>query len=198
MANRKYDYPIASLHAYRNKFDVSHSVKGSFKHGRLIPFDVMEILPGDTISCDLASIIRMSTPIAPIMDNIHMQYDAWYVPNRLVDDHFEQIMGANKDGAWLTDEGTYVVPKVPCAAGAVTDYISPMSIGDYMGLPISGTGRGLVSVYPGRGYSLIWNENYRSQVVSAPLPIDHSSNNKVLVSDVDYTTRPVIIKISSR
>lgn len=179
MSNRKYEYPIDSLHAYRTKFDMSHTLKGSFNHGLLIPFDVIEVLPGDTIKIDVASIIRMSTPIAPIMDNIHMFLSAWFIPNRLVYDNWEQLQGANKDGAWIDDANTYVNPT------CTLPIFNGQTIADYMGLPvgIDLEDAGIdVSALPGRGYALLWNENFRSEVVSAPLPIDHSSNDRVLVS----------------
>lgn len=179
MSNRKYEYPVDSLHAYRTKFDMSHGVKGSFNHGLLIPFDTIEVLPGDTFKVDVASIIRMSTPIAPIMDNVHMFLSAWFVPNRLVFDNWEQVMGANKDGAWLTDMNEYVVPEVE------VPIFNGQTIGDYMGLPVGIDLEDIsfgVSALPARGYAMIWNENFRSEVVSAPLPIDHSSNGRVLVS----------------
>lgn len=184
MANRKYEYPVDSLHAYRTKFSMDHSLKGSFNHGEFVPFDVIEVLPGDTFKIDLATIVRMSTPIAPIMDNIHMFVSAWFVPNRLVYDNWEQLMGANKDGAWITDEGSYVTPYVTDINIPSPASVGYVSIGDYMGLPV-GTGytNKKINALPARAYALIWNENFRSEVVSAPLPIDHSANNRVLVDN---------------
>ena len=177
MSKKDYAVPMNQLtHSYRTKFDMSHTVKGSFKHGELIPFDIIEVLPGDTFKIDLASIIRMSTPIAPIMDNISMQIGVYFVPNRIVFDNWEQLMGVNKDGAWLTDEGTYVVP------ANYFDGLSAGCIGDYLGLPKGVSDSSTkVSSLPGRGLALIWNEYYRSPVVSAPLPVDHSASVNVLV-----------------
>ena len=34
----------------RSKFDMSHTIKTTFNAGDLVPFDVMEVLPGDTFN----------------------------------------------------------------------------------------------------------------------------------------------------
>ena len=96
----RFVYPSSSISYGRTKFKMPHKHKTSFYHGQLIPLDAFEVLPGDTFKLNVASLIRMSTPIAPIMDDIEMHIAAYFVPNRLVFENWEELMGANKTGAW--------------------------------------------------------------------------------------------------
>ena len=184
MSNKTYVYPAKTLSQSRNKFKMPHQHKTSFNHGLLIPLDVIEVLPGDTFKMDLATLIRMSTPIAPIMDNITMHIAAYFVPNRLTFENWEQLMGANKTGAWTQDPNTYDVPT--CSMSGI---LNEDAIGCYMGLP--GNVAGAISALPGRAYYLIWNEFYRNQNVSAPYAVDLSDSGDILVGELSpaYTSQ---------
>lgn len=68
MANKKdFSYNPVGLSRERTKFALPFNHKTSFKLGELIPLACIDILPGDTFSSKVASVIRMSSPIAPIM-----------------------------------------------------------------------------------------------------------------------------------
>ena len=70
MANKKdFSYNPVGLSRERTKFALPFNHKTSFKLGELIPLACIDILPGDTFSSKVASVIRMSSPIAPIMDH---------------------------------------------------------------------------------------------------------------------------------
>ena len=84
MASQKNFAITPSVSISRSKFRRPSQHKTTFKLGDIVPIYVDEILPGDTVSLDLSALIRMSTPVAPIMDNIFVDYYAFFVPNRLV------------------------------------------------------------------------------------------------------------------
>lgn len=114
--------------------------KTTFNNGDLIPIYSEEILPGDTLKLDLGSVVRMSTPVKPIMDNIFLDVFAFFIPNRLVWKHWEDFMGANKVGPWRsTIEYTLpqtIAPQNSGSAGSsfnVTNYHQ----GDYFTKPIA-------------------------------------------------------------
>ena len=65
----------------RSKFVRNQSIKTSFNCGELIPFYVDEVLPGDSMSIDTSKVVRLSTPLTPIMDNIWMDTYFFFVPN---------------------------------------------------------------------------------------------------------------------
>ena len=176
MSSKTFIYPQKTLTQSRSKFKMPHRLTTSFFHGDFNVFKCYEVLPDDTFSLDVASLIRMSTPIAPIMSDITMHLAAYFIPARLVYDNWEQLMGTNKDGAWTADDNTYVVPHAECTGA---QFVS-RKLGGQLGL------FGHYQKYnalPGRCYYLVWNEFYRSQVVSAPYAIDHSSADKILVDD---------------
>ena len=49
--------------------------KTTFDAGKLIPFYIDEVLPGDTFNVKATLFGRLATPINPVMDNIKL--DSW-------------------------------------------------------------------------------------------------------------------------
>lgn len=167
MANQKNFAITPSVSISRSKFKRPSQHKTSFNLGDIVPIYLdADILPGDTVSLDLASLVRMSTPIAPIMDNIFIDYYAFFVPNRLVWNNWKKFMGEN-----TTSFGAAVEPTYPVVEYGDDDPIVGV-LGDYFGLPYLGDGVfAEVSALPGRAYALIYNEWFRDQNLIAPVVI---------------------------
>ena len=85
----------------RSTFDRSSSVKLSFNVGDIIPFYVDEVLPGDTFSVESSRVVRMQTLLTPVMDNIYLDTYFFFVPNRLVWNHWREFNGENTQSACL-------------------------------------------------------------------------------------------------
>jgi len=126
-----------------------------FDAGYLVPFFVDEALPGDTYKVDVSTVARLATLVVPLMDNIHLDFFFFAVPNRLVWNNWKKFCGEKTNPA---DTTTYVVPRVNTPAGGW----SIGSLGDYFGLPTGVSGLS-VSALPFRAYNLIWNEWFRDQ-----------------------------------
>lgn len=185
MASQKNFAITPSVSISRSKFRRPSQHKTSFNLGDIVPIYVdCDILPGDTVSMDLASLVRMSNPVAPIMDNIYIDYYAFFVPNRLVWDDWKKFMGENDTsyGA-VTSEPIY--PNISIN-GFISGYygsgISTGSLGDYLGLPVGLTGAVSgnfvsVSAIPGRCYYLIYSEWFRDQNLINPVIVDKRSGN---------------------
>lgn len=156
-----------NLDISRSRFVRSSSVKTSFNAGELIPFYVDEVLPGDTFSVDDSKVIRMSTLLTPIMDNLYLDTYYFFVPNRLVWSHWREFMGENTQSAWLPAV-EYTVPQIN--APSETGW-NVGTIADYMGIPIGVSGLS-VSALPFRAYTLICNEWFRDQNLTDPLYYD--------------------------
>lgn len=157
-------------------------VKTTFNYGDLIPVYVDEILPGQSSKMSIGSLVRMSTPMFPVMDSSYMDLYAFFVPNRLVWDHWEQFMGENKDSAWVSEE-TYSIPTL-YMDDFPDEYFSEGSLMDYMGLPteVYFADDPYISALPFRAYALIWNEWYRDQNYQNPLRLntgDDDEDNRV-------------------
>lgn len=75
----------------RSKQNLSHRYKGSFNAGKLYPlWSYSDILPGDTIKLNLASLIRMSTPIGPVMDDMYADVYCFFTPHKLTMQRYSQ------------------------------------------------------------------------------------------------------------
>lgn len=175
----------------RSTFDRSNSVKTSFNLGEIIPFYLEEILPGDTYKVKTAKIARMQTLKTPMMDNVFLDTYYFFVPNRLIWNHWKQFCGENTESAWIP-ETEYNVPKIAAPSGGWTTG----TVADYMGIP---TGKNLtVNAMPIRAYALICNEWFRDENNSDPLVIEtgdstvNGSNGNSFVTDVAKGGKPYI------
>ncbi len=170
-----------SVDIQRSKFERNSDVKFSFNVGDLVPFYVDEVLPGDTFSIDTSKVVRMQPLVAPIMDNMYLDTYWFFVPNRLVWEHWKNFCGENTTTKWIPSV-EYNVPKVSGVIAEMQqptpDCWQPGDIADYMGIPICSSGVNTagetlqVNALPFRGYALIWNEFFRDQNLQDPIPID--------------------------
>jgi hypothetical protein len=162
-----HDYGAPKLRIGRSQFKRDHTHKTAFDVGDLVPYFVDEVLPGDTFTCKLNSFIRILSPLdAPIMDNIEVDIDFFFVPNRLLWNNWEAFLGAH-DAAGAQDTD-YTIPKIN--TGTFSD---DRRIANYMGIPLGADAADNdVSALPFRAYRLIYNEWYRDQNLIDELVID--------------------------
>lgn len=174
----------------RSKFDRSTQHKTTFNTGDLIPIFVDEVLPGDTMVMDISSVIRMATPIYPVMDNAFLDVYFFAVPNRLVWEHWREFMGENRLTHW-EQPTEYAIPQITAPSGGWTKG----TIADYMGIP-TGVGNISISALPFRAYALIWNEWFRDQNLKDPCLISmdettqNGSNGTNYIQDVQLGGMP--------
>lgn len=155
-----------SVNISRSTFDRSFNVKTTFNAGKLIPFYIDEVLPGDTFSDKTSMVVRMTTPIFPVMDDCYLDYYYFFVPNRLVWDNWQRFMGENDMSAWTS---TFDKP-LPTVTIPAESNLKNTTF-DYFGLPAtSGFGGNTVEVnaLPFRAYQLIWNTRFRSENLQNP------------------------------
>lgn len=175
---------VPRLDITRSRFKRRQDVKLTLNAGQLIPFYVDEVLPGDTFSIDQAAIIRMTTPIFPVMDNCHMDIYYFNVPCRILWEHFKRFMGENDTGPWAQTQ-EYTIPQVKVTGTAEKPAPYEGSIMDYMGIPTK-VSKGedttfSVNALPFRAYAMIWQEWFRDQNV------DNPAINSTADATVDYT-----------
>lgn len=162
---------VPRLDITRSRFKRRQDVKLTMNAGQLIPFYVDEVLPGDTFSIDQAAIIRMTTPIFPVMDNCHMDIYYFNVPCRILWKNFKRFMGENDAGPWAQTQ-EYTIPQVKVTGTAEKPAPYEGSIMDYMGIPTKVSHNGgtsfTVNALPMRAYAMIWQEWFRDQNVDNP------------------------------
>ena len=181
--NSRFALNPTNLDISRSRFQRDCTVKTSFNVGDIIPFFVDEVLPGDTFSIDTAKVCRMQTPLAPIMDNLYLDTYYFFVPNRLVWEHWKQFNGENTESAWIP-QTEYSVPQI--TAPADTGW-SVGTIADYFGIPTGVPGIS-VNALPFRAYALICNEWFRDQNLCDPLNIPVSDATVAGVNTGTYVT----------
>lgn len=169
--NESHFNQVPNLEITRSRFKRDQDIKLTFDAGKLIPFYVDEVLPGDTFSVDQSAIIRMTTPIFPVMDNAYLDYYYFFVPNRILWDHWKEFMGEVTDEPWVQTV-EYTVPTIKIKGTSDTDKLpKEASILDYMGIPTKFVGAGKtaeINALPIRAYVKIWAEWFRDQNVDNP------------------------------
>lgn len=166
----------------RSIFDRSSGHKTTFNTGDLIPIYVDEVLPGDTFTMDMGMAMRMATPIFPVMDNLSLDVQFYFVPNRLVWEHWAEMLGENNTTAW-EQPTEYTIPQIEAPADGWTEG----TIADYMGLPTKVGGLS-VSALPFRAYCKIWNDWWRDENLKQPAMINMDETTVTGVNTGNYVT----------
>jgi hypothetical protein len=167
-----------AMYMRRTKFDRSHVYKTTFNSGKLIPVFVDEVLPGDTTRMSVNYFARLATPVKPIMDNIYLDWFFFFVPNRLVWEHWQNFCFEQEDPDDSTD---YVIPTVTASGNSDNAYVG--SLWDYFGLPVNTTGTlSEISALPFRSVYLIYNEWFRDENLQKSVKIQKGDANEVLDS----------------
>lgn len=157
----------------RSRFDLSHGVKTSGNVGTLYPFEVQEVVPGDTFKVHTASVSRLTSQfLRPVMDNLFLDTYWFFVPSRLLYDKFVNVFGENTESAWANTV-EYQTPQIP--EGQV---FQPKTVGDYLHLNANGGPHPAVSVLPFRAFAKIYNEWFRDQNNVAPMHIQTGEYNE--------------------
>lgn len=187
-----FDSNPINLDISRSTFNRNFSVKTSFNVGDIIPFMVDEVLPGDTFNVNTSKVVRLQTLLTPVMDNIYLDTYYFFVPNRLVWEHWKNFNGENTASAWIPGV-EYEVPQLTAPVGGW----EVGTIADYFGIP---TGKANLSVnaLPFRAYAKIMNEWFRDQNLQQPLniPSDETTvtgvNTATFVTDIAKGGKPYI------
>ena len=139
----------------RSSFKRSHTVKTTLDAGRLVPFYIDEVYPGDTFNCKATLFGRMATPIVPAMDNAYMDTFFFFVPYRLLWKHWKEFNGENPLAGYQSTE--YEVPQMTATNAQV------QTLWDYFGFPTDVKNQLSVSAFPFRAYWKIYNDWFRDE-----------------------------------
>lgn len=164
----------------RSTFDRSKSTKTTIKVGKLTPFYLDEVLPGDTFNIDMNFIARGVTPLYPTMDNAVIDTYFFFVPNRLVWKDWEKFNGFNENPWHQSQE--ILIPSlndinIRVTSGSIDagrlSYSKPQDLAAYLGIPgiqfssnlTTATQKLLpdINLLPFRSYAKIWNDWFRDQ-----------------------------------
>lgn len=160
---------VAPLKIPRSAFRRDFTRRTTFNPDTLVPIFVDEILPGDQVNLSMTALTRLSTPVKPIMDNLHLETFWFFIPNRLVWENWEKFQGQKTNPS---DSTVYTIPVLDkTKAPMSTTGFTTQSIFDYLGLPILVTGLSSVSALFNRAVDLCWNEWFRDENLQNSLTI---------------------------
>ena len=168
--NARFSTAPIDIDINRSRFHRPSTHKTTMNASYLVPIYIDEILPGDTFDMNQATLARMATPIFPVMDDCWLDIFYFFVPNRLVYDHWKQLMGENNVSAWEQDI-PYEVPTFNTAINVVGRKYKAGGVGDHFGIPPE-INFVPASALPFRAYRLIWNEWFRDQNLQDPLLVN--------------------------
>lgn len=141
----------------RSSFRRNMTYKTTFDAGYLNCVYLDEVLPGDTFNFSLTPYLRILSPLKyPILDNLKVDFQAYFVPVRLVYDEYEEFFGSSKgqSGHWEYDD-SHLMPGITSPSGGWT----AGSLADQFGIPI-GVNDLRVNALPFRCYNRIINDWY--------------------------------------
>lgn len=147
----------------RARFKRDFSLLTTMNEGDLVPIYCDEVLPADTAKIDLNALMRMSTPLYPVMDNCYCDFYFFFIPSRLLWEHFENLMGQNDSTFWA-ESVEYTTPKTTAPSGGW----NVGTLADYFGIP-TGVENLQVNSLPFRAYAKIWNEWFRDENLQQPV-----------------------------
>lgn len=159
--------------AYHN---LSHRKTLSANMGYIQPIACFDVVPGDRIDYKLTSFIRTQPLLAPLMHTVDIDIHAYYSPDRIVWDDYEDFHSGGDDGM-----DTTVAPYMESPEGGY----QKGSLADYLGLPIGVDIQH--SALPFRHYAKIRNEFYRDSQLQPLTPLSTASG-------LDETTSRDLLK----
>lgn len=190
-----------NLEIGRSRFQKTFETLTTFNPGYWFPVCCQEVLPGENIKDEVKSLVRMLSPVTPVMDQAFLDIASFYVPCRLCTNEestFTRMMGAvSEPDAWTTTLGADDLLQSPVdyATFNTSNYtpgqIKSMSLANYLGLPIYTDGTrpiNAISFLPFRAVTRIWNEWLRDENVcgSVEPDSDDTSMYTIPLSDVSY------------
>lgn len=177
--NERHFNQIPEMKASRTRFNRDQTILTTFDSGKLIPFYVDEVLPGDTFNVNTTAIVRMTTPKYPVMDDAFIDFYYFYCPNRILWRDFKQFMGEADNTPWMPEK-TYKVPEIKINGSENAQWPLEGSILDYMGVPTKIKNKFSINALPIRAYVKIWNEYFRDE------NIENAAVWKDTSEDIDY------------
>ncbi|AXH74625.1 MAG: major capsid protein [Microviridae sp.] len=154
----------------KSKFNLSHNASLTADMGKLVPFMVLDCIPNDSFQMKLQSFVRAQPMLAPLMHQVNLYTQYWFVPYRILWDNWTDFITGGISGS---DAPTFPTIKVKPEVS---------SLSDYFGLPVKNNGTSdspnyqefEVSALPYRAYAEIWNTRYRDEDLQNELPISYS------------------------
>lgn len=162
----------------------------TFNAGDIVPVMYMEVLPHSRFGLNIDGIVRQTTAKLPTMGEMMVDYYAFWVPNRVVNQSFKAVMGEAYNKAWTANKVT-LAPLVDAKDTTVPTQVQiPIgSVADYYGFATQGkipkARLQNMNDLKFRGYVMIYNEFFRDENYQPPIPMSTLNVYQGFFSDVN-------------
>ncbi len=143
----------------RSTFNLSHGHKTTFDADVLVPIcQPIDVIPGSTFNFSTSFFMRLATPLSPIIDNLHFDSFAFFVPYRTIWVNHEKFHGAQEKP---NDSISFTIPIIERTTASTFTAVG--TLWDHFGLPPLAIPDDVpVSCLPFRAMTKIWNDWFRS------------------------------------
>ena len=156
---------VPTIDVQRSAFNRSFRHLTTFDAGYLIPIFAKSVIPGDTVDLKMEFFGRLATPLFPLMDNMYLDSQFFYIPERLTQTNFVKLMGEQDNPGDSIDFSTAITSS-PATVGHAEG-----SLYDYLGFPTNIPDLDHRNVLA-RCYNLTWNDHYRDQNLQNSVTVD--------------------------
>lgn len=123
-----------------SRLDLSHLHRSSFDMGKIIPIDIQAVMPGDSFNINVEHFIRTMPTIVPIMDNVDLKINHFFVPYRILWEKFPEWLTMNDTYKLLSNQKPEIPkfrmsPKPTNPVGQSLPKYPNGRLADYLGLP---------------------------------------------------------------
>lgn len=166
----------------RNKFDLSYYSRLTTRMGELVPVLCKKIVPSDEFRVNINAITRLAPLANPVYDRLRIDYDAFFVQNRIIDPNFKEFLtgGLGLNGQESTEgmlnirlllSQTSAAPaNLNIGAGTLFDFLGLRSLNTH---PVGVEPFTLsLNAEPFLGYLKIHEDWYRNERFDAPFYSD--------------------------
>lgn len=177
-------------------FNLSHEHKTTCQFGQLIPILCKEVAPGDIWRCRTEILTRLLAMKSPIMHNVDVVTNFFYVPYRIIWDKYESWL-TQSTGGRIDPNAPKQIPYVSFPNYAVfNNKLGLHTLGDYMNCHAFAVGSSgasdkefNINMLPFLAYAKIFDEYYRDENQNEPLPeelwqLDGGLNDHIDIEDL--------------
>lgn len=155
----------------KSKFKLTHLHSTTLDPGYLVPFCLIPTLPNDSFRLGLSTFIRAQPMLAPLMHEVRLFTQYWFVPNRIIWEEWEDFITGGNDLSLTPPFPTVKLTADDCKTGSLTDYFGFPLVEDLE-----------VSALPYRAMAEIWNTRYRDEDLQDEVAIDYGSSEDTTTS----------------
>ena len=170
----------------KSLFDLSYSKVGTGEIGRCYPVLCEEVVSGDVWKVSTDVVVKLMPLVRPLMTDLSVQLNHFFVPYRLLDDKFEDIFTGGEDGSANFNALPKISPKYYKHNVANSTPYSTSNYSDNVAYSASSPGAfGLHGLWDCLGFPTVTSSNSTG---ASWLTTSYDSNNDKTVENTFYTS----------